>query len=194
MRKASPPVARALRLADGSHFALQYHGPGIKRPPVKAESLRDFTRRLGHRQSLHRLTKRRIAILLAGGWRFTGRANDDDDLSLGRSIDIARGKFGEATGHSLFKRLADLADYRCVAVPQNLRHRAKAVREARAAFVEDQRRPHRCNFAQRIAARLGLGRKESDEEKAVGRSEEHTSELQSLMRISYAVFCLKKKK
>src|SRR3546814_3800677 len=28
----------------------------------------------------------------------------------------------------------------------------------------------------------------------VPRSEEHTSELQSLMRISYAVFCLKKKK
>src|SRR3546814_5224059 len=32
---------------------------------------------------------------------------------------------------------------------------------------------------------LGLG---------MARSEEHTSELQSLMRISYAVFCLKKKK
>src|SRR3546814_4854211 len=30
-------------------------------------------------------------------------------------------------------------------------------------------------------------------ELAAGRSEEHTSELQSLMRISYAVFCLKKK-
>src|SRR3546814_4385145 len=29
---------------------------------------------------------------------------------------------------------------------------------------------------------------------AMGRSEEHTSELQSLMRISYAVFCLQKKK
>src|SRR3546814_6858384 len=29
---------------------------------------------------------------------------------------------------------------------------------------------------------------------AAERSEEHTSELQSLMRISYAVFCLKKKK
>src|SRR3546814_9453313 len=28
----------------------------------------------------------------------------------------------------------------------------------------------------------------------IERSEEHTSELQSLMRISYAVFCLKKKK
>src|SRR3546814_1200045 len=31
-------------------------------------------------------------------------------------------------------------------------------------------------------------------EKQLHRSEEHTSELQSLMRISYAVFCLKKKK
>src|SRR3546814_4619033 len=30
--------------------------------------------------------------------------------------------------------------------------------------------------------------------RAVARSEEHTSERQSLMRISYAVFCLKKKK
>src|SRR3546814_7610079 len=31
-------------------------------------------------------------------------------------------------------------------------------------------------------------------EGVIGRSEEHTSELQSLMRHSYAVFCLKKKK
>src|SRR3546814_1520382 len=33
-----------------------------------------------------------------------------------------------------------------------------------------------------------------DRLKEADRSEEHTSELQSLMRISYAVFCLKKKK
>src|SRR3546814_7455832 len=33
-----------------------------------------------------------------------------------------------------------------------------------------------------------------DQFRAAARSEEHTSELQSLMRISYAVFCLKKKK
>src|SRR3546814_2011709 len=33
-----------------------------------------------------------------------------------------------------------------------------------------------------------------DDEHLLPRSEEHTSELQSLMRISYAVFCLKKKK
>src|SRR3546814_9695428 len=31
-----------------------------------------------------------------------------------------------------------------------------------------------------------------EQRKAIGRSEEHTSELQSLMRISYAAFCLKK--
>src|SRR3546814_6506245 len=34
----------------------------------------------------------------------------------------------------------------------------------------------------------------SEHERGIERSEEHTSELQSLMRISYAVFCLKKKK
>src|SRR3546814_5498560 len=36
--------------------------------------------------------------------------------------------------------------------------------------------------------------KASNRAGAASRSEEHTSELQSLMRISYAVFCLKKKK
>src|SRR3546814_9812428 len=36
--------------------------------------------------------------------------------------------------------------------------------------------------------------KAAEEAEAPARSEEHTSELQSLMRISYAVFCLKKKK
>src|SRR3546814_18589880 len=54
----------------------------------------------------------------------------------------------------------------------------------------------------RIAARrnrlLGLWAAEqmklTPEEADAYRSEEHTSELQSLMRISYAVFCLKKKK
>src|SRR3546814_9766735 len=35
---------------------------------------------------------------------------------------------------------------------------------------------------------------EADVGQVKDRSEEHTSELQSLMRISYAVFCLKKKK
>src|SRR3546814_2931477 len=39
----------------------------------------------------------------------------------------------------------------------------------------------------------GLGFRDPLEQQPGPRSEEHTSELQSLMRISYAVFCLKKK-
>src|SRR3546814_3729890 len=39
-----------------------------------------------------------------------------------------------------------------------------------------------------------LGRLQDEGVADCNRSEEHTSELQSLMRISYAVFCLKKKK
>src|SRR3546814_1596781 len=42
-------------------------------------------------------------------------------------------------------------------------------------------------------ARVGQAFTEPIDPKASVRSEEHTSELQSLMRISYAVFCLKKK-
>src|SRR3546814_4401469 len=44
-------------------------------------------------------------------------------------------------------------------------------------------------------ASLGLDAADGEHEAARRvRSEEHTSEIQSLMRISYAVFCLKKKK
>src|SRR3546814_5559625 len=39
-----------------------------------------------------------------------------------------------------------------------------------------------------------IGHGSQRRQKQLSRSEEHTSELQSLMRISYAVFCLKKKK
>src|SRR3546814_3747978 len=39
----------------------------------------------------------------------------------------------------------------------------------------------------------GLFREDAGAVQILSRSEEHTSELQSLMRISYAVFCLKKK-
>src|SRR3546814_2680552 len=44
-----------------------------------------------------------------------------------------------------------------------------------------------------LALEVVAGLSRRNHERA-GRSEEHTSELQSLMRISYAVFCLKKKK
>src|SRR3546814_6903590 len=55
--------------------------------------------------------------------------------------------------------------------------------------------------AARIAANTSRGKRRRlsrqppySSDRVLCRSEEHTSELQSLMRISYAVFCLKKKK
>src|SRR3546814_3402747 len=50
-------------------------------------------------------------------------------------------------------------------------------------------RPASCRV---LVSPVGLGR-DSGATRVRARSEEHTSELQSLMRISYAVFCLKKK-
>src|SRR3546814_3191693 len=64
-----------------------------------------------------------------------------------------------------------------------------------AARDRDQRsfaRQRRCRPRQRNGCHVERRRLERTE-RAVPRSEEHTSELQSLMRISYAVFCLKKK-
>src|SRR3546814_7558764 len=55
----------------------------------------------------------------------------------------------------------------------------------------------RCASGRLLAVSLGTGVERFDLAQLLAelvRSEEHTSELQSLMRISYAVFCLKKKK
>src|SRR3546814_10287733 len=58
----------------------------------------------------------------------------------------------------------------------------------------EHQRMEREDVEQRVQAVL-VEQDEADEHQPAGekRSEEHTSELQSLMRISYAVFCLKKK-
>src|SRR3546814_10256728 len=74
-------------------------------------------------------------------------------------------------------------------------HRRLVGRGADREFGDARLRldPRQIGFARR-ASRAHLGR-DGDERYLArgGRSEEHTSELQSLMRISYAVFCLKKK-
>src|SRR3546814_8194908 len=46
---------------------------------------------------------------------------------------------------------------------------------------------------ERLLGEIGVGGVVTGDDFTFGRSEEHTSELQSLMRTSYAVFCLKKK-
>src|SRR3546814_6015066 len=81
-------------------------------------------------------------------------------------------------------RISDWSSDVCSSDLHNRWHRRHALRpragdtKARTASIISA---HRL----RGAARSGRG--------CVRRSEEHTSELQSLMRISYAVFCLKKK-
>src|SRR3546814_10091809 len=65
---------------------------------------------------------------------------------------------------------------------------------ADAAFKTGYRLRHRGLGKTKRLGRGGEGTMLDDSGKhGPGRSEEHTSELQSLMRISYAVFCLKKK-
>src|SRR3546814_10212547 len=73
--------------------------------------------------------------------------------------------------------------------------------DQRAAQLDSALRDVAHNLAGRDAALFAGERlrfpkelKDDDARHDEGRSEEHTSELQSLMRISYAVFCLKKKK
>src|SRR3546814_8514092 len=69
---------------------------------------------------------------------------------------------------------------RCIARPYD---RLRRLADHRVAAIARAVIPHDLDTGLRLAERY-----------AETRSEEHTSELQSLMRISYAVFCLKKQK
>src|SRR3546814_9972820 len=71
-----------------------------------------------------------------------------------------------------------------------LRHHGLAVRRRVGHRLLDQDVAAVLHRRKRDRGVGGRGRQHMD---GVRRSEEHTSELQSLMRISYAVFCLKKK-
>src|SRR3546814_2036668 len=76
----------------------------------------------------------------------------------------------------------------------------RAVQRDRAAGMR-QRHQQAAEDALRVVHRIGEARLQSRRidggtghaHRSSSRSEEHTSELQSLMRISYAVFCLNKK-
>src|SRR3546814_8130406 len=93
-------------------------------------------------------------------------------------------------------RCALVTGVQTCALPICLRqpHRVEDERKRRPCRHRDQpqvrpRDQHRCEQDHHVRiAPCG------DEAEIGVRSEEHTSELQSLMRISYAVFCLKKKK
>src|SRR3546814_4498618 len=92
---------------------------------------------------------------------------------------------GGSVGYEIFDRSEGLGTTNFV---QNINH-------VRALEGELARTIGSISSVKQARVHLVLPRRElfSRERQDPSRSEEHTSELQSLMRISYAVFCLKKK-
>src|SRR3546814_10452540 len=74
---------------------------------------------------------------------------------------------------------------RALGLPEELASRLAVETVSGSALLASASDESPAELADRVASPGGTTRE---------RSEEHTSELQSLMRISYAVFCLKKKK
>src|SRR3546814_1386581 len=106
---------------------------------------------------------------------------------------VAQIALGPLVDLFLQQLLFDLLEVRC---RRRLRHVAAAKDQDADAFVrgtEGLRRLADLQADERRLERCGQ-RAHFDIVARHDRSEEHTSELQSLMRISYAVFCLKKKK
>src|SRR3546814_10833771 len=98
-----------------------------------------------------------------------------------------------------------IAAYKSLDLIRRLRERGVAVRciltEGGAQFVTplavaalSEEKVYQHLFSLTDESEMGHIRLSREADLVVVRSEEHTSELQSLMRISYAVFCLKKKK
>src|SRR3546814_9975979 len=89
---------------------------------------------------------------------------------------------------------AEVIDLRSL-VPLDLGTITRSVQKTgRCVVVHEATRT--CGFGAELAALVQehcFSDLEAPVERVTGRSEEHTSELRSLMRISYAVFCLKKK-
>src|SRR3546814_8159842 len=99
---------------------------------------------------------------------------------------VEDGQFARAAGdHATAALILDHAQIAELGLAVRRRVEVRLLVELRrAADVEG---PHR-----QLGARLADRLRRDDADRL--RSEEHTSELQSLMRTSYAVFCLKKKK
>src|SRR3546814_4280542 len=163
--------ARGEHAMDLEHLALEQ--------PGRAAPDRTGTQSLGRGIKLMRM----IATRPAFGWRLS-------DLA-------AACKQDKGTVHRM---LACLVEERLVTqrpsdrryLPGPLMYELGLAIPARVQF---QRRAESVlqSFARRMGG-IALLLLRSGNEYVCSRSEEHTSELQSLMRISYAVFCLKKKK
>src|SRR3546814_1100715 len=122
--------------------------------------------------------------------RAAGRAHLGDLLPRGDARadrGVEAGQVGVARHDAL--AVVDLDDIAVTRAAADERHAARRRGEDRGAERPGEIEPgvHRARAGEGIVA-IAVARREHQH-----RSEEHTSELQSLMRISYAVFCLKKK-
>src|SRR3546814_829412 len=97
--------------------------------------------------------------------------NANDGISLAQT---AEGAMGEVT--NMLQRMKELS-----------------VQSANGTLSDGDKDNLQAEFAELIAQIDDIANSTTLNGVALARSEEHTSELQSLMRISYAVFCLKKK-
>src|SRR3546814_4161867 len=117
----------------------------------------------------------------------------DDEFTVQRGkLDMLQTRTGKRTAPAALKIAVDM-------VTEGLITEAEAIRRLDPNSLDQLLHPTLDPKAQRKVIARGLpaspgaasGKIVFSADKA--RSEEHTSELQSLMRISYAVFCLKKK-
>src|SRR3546814_4168504 len=102
--------------------------------------------------------------------------------------------------HERYRRLARKACGARRIAPDRIAIRASKAELADAGHVDagkpgsiDARQPLQRALVTNSIEIIGRGQAVHRNDRTARRSEEHTSELQSLMRISYAVFCLKKK-
>src|SRR3546814_1389046 len=89
-------------------------------------------------------------------------------------------------------RCALVTGVQTCALPISARRRARRQLDRRG-MGQNRKRQRRCRWHDQCFGQSHSRRDGPPPHSATRRSEEHTSELQSLMRISYAVFCLKKK-
>src|SRR3546814_577455 len=129
--------------------------------------------------------------------RLIGRQRAAKHLLLGDSFDAETAlEYGLVTGivpaEELGRQLCALSE-RLAAKPPEAVRLTKALLIAPDCSVADRIAAEGALFEERLASAEAAAAFTAFFERGRKRSEEHTSELQSLMRLSYAFFCLKKK-
>src|SRR3546814_7009187 len=117
-----------------------------------------------------------------------GSGEEGDRPDLERGAGVIRGIVRKLPGRPGVYRMLDArGDVLYVG-------KARALKNRVANYTQAARLPQRLQRMVAQTRAMEIVTTTSEAEALLLRSEEHTSELQSLMRSSYAVFCLKKKK